>query len=158
MGAYEVVKETLGRLGTVEFTKVAMQPGMPQGFGVIGPDETPIFTLPGNPVSSFISFEVFVRPALRALQGLPQLEQEPEDAVAAEAFDSPAGRRQFLRGRIVKGDDGATPAVTRVSLASGSGSHLMGGLAHADCLMIVPEDVTRVEHGDRVRILRWEAA
>jgi len=158
MGAYEVVKDTLGRLGTVEFTKVAMQPGMPQGFGVIGPDETPIFTLPGNPVSSFISFEVFVKPALRALQGLAPLEQEPEDAAAAEAFDSPEGRRQFLRGRIVKTDGGGRPAVTRVSLASGSGSHLMGGLAHADCLIVVPEDVTRVGHGDRVRILRLEAA
>ena len=80
MGAYDVVKDTLGRLGTVEFTKVAMQPGMPQGFGVIGPDETPIFTLPGNPVSAFVSFEVFVKPALRALQGLGQLDGAPETA------------------------------------------------------------------------------
>ena len=159
MGAYEVVKDTLGKLGTVEFTKVAMQPGMPQGFGVIGPDETPIFTLPGNPVSSFISFEVFVRPALRALQGLGPLEREPENAVVAESFDSPAGRRQFLRGKLVRpvSPDGRAPAVTRVSLASGSGSHLMGGLAHAECLIIVPEDVTRVENGDQISILRWEA-
>jgi molybdopterin molybdotransferase len=156
MGAYEVVKDTLGKLGTVEFTKVAMQPGMPQGFGVIGPRQTPIFTLPGNPVSSFISFEVFVRPALRALQGLAPIEAEVQDAVAAEAFDSPAGRRQFLRGRIVRAEGGGRPSVTRVSLASGSGSHLMGGLAHADCMIIVPEDVVRVEHGDQLRIRRWE--
>ena len=156
MGAYEVVKETLGRLGTVEFTKVAMQPGMPQGFGVIGPDETPIFTLPGNPVSAFVSFEVFVKPALRALQGLGQLDEEPETALAAEAFGSPEGRRQFLRGRLVKQPEGGEHVI-RVTLASGSGSHLMGGLAHADCLIVVPEQVTRVEVGEQVRILRLES-
>lgn len=158
MGAYEVVKDTLGRLGTVEFTKVAMQPGMPQGFGVIGPDETPIFTLPGNPVSAFVSFEVFVKPALRALQGLGQLDDAPETAVAAEAFDSPDGRRQFLRGRLVRSAENGEHTVTRVSLASGSGSHLMGGLAHADCLIVVPEDVTRVELGEQITILRLETA
>jgi molybdopterin molybdotransferase len=158
MGAYEVVKDTLGRLGTVEFTKVAMQPGMPQGFGVIGPEETPIFTLPGNPVSAFVSFEIFVKPALRALQGLEQLDPEAETAVAAEAFDSPAGRRQFLRGKLIRSAEGGEHTVTRVSLASGSGSHLMGGLAHADCLILVPEDVTRVEPGEQVGILRLETA
>jgi molybdopterin molybdotransferase len=158
MGAYEVVKDTLSRLGTVEFTKVAMQPGMPQGFGVIGPDETPIFTLPGNPVSAFISFEIFVKPALRALQGLDQLDDEPEKALAAEAFGSPEGRRQFLRGKLVKNAEGVETSVIRVTLASGSGSHLMGGLAHADCLIVVPENVTRVEVGDPVEIRRLEAA
>ena len=68
-GAYDTVKEVLSRLGTVQFDKVAMQPGMPQGFGTIGESPTPIFTLPGNPVSSFVSFEIFVRPALRKMAG-----------------------------------------------------------------------------------------
>ncbi len=68
-GAYDTVKEVLSRLGTVRFDKVAMQPGMPQGFGTLGESSTPIFTLPGNPVSSFVSFEVFVRPALRKMAG-----------------------------------------------------------------------------------------
>ena len=157
MGAYEVVKETLGRLGTVEFVKVAMQPGMPQGFGVIGPDETPIFTLPGNPVSAFVSFEIFVKPALRALQGLGPHEDGTQTAVAAESFDSPEGRRQFLRGRLVRSDEVGERSVTRVGLASGSGSHLMGGLAHADCLIVVPEQVTRVEQGEQISILRLES-
>ncbi|MEE2048674.1 molybdopterin molybdotransferase MoeA, partial [Nocardiopsis tropica] len=62
MGAYDVVKEVLTREGTVEFTQVAMQPGKPQGFGAIGPDRTPIVTLPGNPVSAFVSFQIFVLP------------------------------------------------------------------------------------------------
>ena len=70
VGAFDVVKEALSRMGTVTFDKVAMQPGMPQGFGGIGPDQTPIFTLPGNPVSAFVSFEMFVRPVLRRMQAL----------------------------------------------------------------------------------------
>src|SRR5690606_2970895 len=67
-GAYEVVKDAFGGSG-VEFVKVAMQPGMPQGAGLV--NGTPIVTLPGNPVSALVSFEVFVRPALRAAMGLP---------------------------------------------------------------------------------------
>ena len=70
VGAYDVVKEVLSRLGTVGFHKVAMQPGMPQGFGTIGPDSTPVFGLPGNPVSAMVSFEAFVRPALRRMLGV----------------------------------------------------------------------------------------
>ena len=66
-GDYDVVKDVLSRLGTVEFCEVAMQPGKPQGFGRVGEDRTPIFTLPGNPVSSYVSFEVFVVPALRRM-------------------------------------------------------------------------------------------
>nr|WP_246355323.1 molybdopterin-binding protein [Nocardioides ungokensis] len=68
-GDYDVVKEALRPTGTVWFGGVAMQPGKPQGFGLVGEDETPIFTLPGNPVSSYISFEMFVLPAIRKLMG-----------------------------------------------------------------------------------------
>ena len=67
-GAYDTVKEVLSRLGTRRFDRVAMQPGMPQGLGTVGADATPIFTLPGNPVSAMVSFEVFVRPALRKMR------------------------------------------------------------------------------------------
>ena len=71
MGAFDVVKEALSEIGTVEFSRVAMQPGKPQGFGHLG-DKVPIFCLPGNPVSSLISFEAFVRPAIRKLLGKRQ--------------------------------------------------------------------------------------
>src|SRR5260370_844969 len=71
-GEHDVVKAALTKLGTVMFRKVAMQPGMPQGFGLIGDDpQTPLFTLPGNPVSAFVSFRLLVEPAVPALQGLP---------------------------------------------------------------------------------------
>ncbi len=69
-GEHDVVKAALSKLGTITFRKVAMQPGMPQGFGVLGPDGTPIFTLPGNPVSAYVSFILFVQPALDALKNL----------------------------------------------------------------------------------------
>jgi molybdopterin molybdotransferase len=68
-GTHDVVKEAHSELGTVSFHEVAMQPGKPQGFGVIGEDDTPIFTLPGNPVSAYVSFELFVVPALRKMMG-----------------------------------------------------------------------------------------
>ena len=103
-GAYDTVKEVLSRLGTVKFGKVAMQPGMPQGFGTIGDDATPIFTLPGNPVSSFVSFEVFVRPALRKLAGHVGLFRRSEHAVVTKGWKAPAGKVQFARAVI--GTDG----------------------------------------------------
>ena len=98
-GEHDVVKAALSKLGTVTFRKVAMQPGMPQGFGVLGPDGTPIFTLPGNPVSAYVSFLLFVRPALDALRDLPALRQPlltaaltDERALARGPPVVPAGR------------------------------------------------------------------
>jgi len=81
VGAYDVVKEVLSRLGTVAFEQVAMQPGKPQGFGTIGPDSTPIITLPGNPVSSYVSFEVFVRPVIRKMLGVVLGPARPDEDV-----------------------------------------------------------------------------
>ena len=93
-GAYEVVKDSLG--DEVEFVKVAMQPGMPQGAGVVW--ETPIITLPGNPVSALVSFEVFIRSPLRAAMGLPRPDRPRLSATLLEDLTSPRGRRQFRRG------------------------------------------------------------
>ena len=97
VGAYDVVKEVLCRLGTVAFETVAMQPGKPQGFGTIGPDSTPIITLPGNPVSSYVSFEVFVRPVIRRMLGVEPLHRPVVRAVCEGAMTSPAGKRQYAR-------------------------------------------------------------
>ena len=89
MGAFDVVKQALSELGTVEFTRVAMQPGKPQGFGHLG-DKVPIFCLPGNPVSALVSFEVFVRPAIRKLLGKRRLQRATVQAVALERRREPA--------------------------------------------------------------------
>jgi molybdopterin molybdotransferase len=142
-GAYDTVKAVLRGLGTVRFEKVAMQPGMPQGFGVLGPDEVPIFTLPGNPVSSLVSFEVFVRPVLRKLAGERSLHRPTVSAVAGAAWLSPAGKRQYVRAVLDTRADG----VHVVTPVGGQGSHLVADLAGAGCLAVVPEDVTEVEIG-----------
>ena len=146
-GAYEVVKDAFRGLGTVEFTKVAMQPGGPQGAGTV--DGVPVVTLPGNPVSSFVSFEVFVRPALRRALGHASPDRLRTAARLTAALRSPAGRRQFLRGWF----DGAV--VTQVG---GPGSHLVAHLARANCLVVVPEDVTELPAGAEVDVVLIEGA
>jgi molybdopterin molybdotransferase len=145
MGAYEPVKEALSPLGTVRFEKVAMQPGMPQGFGVLGEDQVPIFALPGNPVSSYVSFMLFVRPALDKMRGLPGGLPEAVTAYVTGALRSPAGRRSYLRG--VLASDGT------VSPVHGQGSHQLAALASANALIVVPEDVTEVPGGAEVEVI-----
>ncbi|WP_326620295.1 molybdopterin molybdotransferase MoeA [Streptomyces decoyicus] len=151
VGAYDVVKETLTALsaedGTVEFRKLAMQPGKPQGFGLIGPDRIPLLALPGNPVSSYVSFELFVRPAIRALMGLPEVHRPTAPARCTDAIaSSPRGKRQFLRGSY----DADAGTVTPVG---GAGSHLIKAMAHANALIIVPEETTEVAAGADVDIV-----
>jgi molybdopterin molybdotransferase len=146
MGDYDVVKEALTPLGTVWFGGVAMQPGKPQGFGVVGEDETPIFTLPGNPVSSYISFEMFVLPALRRMMGKLPYSRPTVEATLTHAVTSPPGRAQYLRGEL----DGG---VARVSPVGGPGSHLIGDLAQANALIVVPSDTTSLDAGATVTVV-----
>ena len=141
-GDYDVVKEALRPSGSVWFGGVKMQPGKPQGFGTVGEDETPIFTLPGNPVSSYISFETFVLPAIRKLMGkTPLLPAEHAGPAHPRRCRRPPGRRQFMRGSYEV--DRGGPLVSPVG---GAGSHLIGDLASSNALIIVPEDV---DLGDR---------
>ncbi|HKB31950.1 MAG TPA: gephyrin-like molybdotransferase Glp [Streptosporangiaceae bacterium] len=143
-GEHDVVKDTLSRLGSVEFTKVAMQPGMPQGFGVVGDDRTPIFTLPGNPVSAYVSFQLFVRPALRALQGIDPERLRTVSAMLTGPLRSPEGRRSFARARLER---------SVVTPLSGQGSHQLATLAAANALIIVPESVTALAMGDEAEVM-----
>jgi molybdopterin molybdotransferase len=126
-----------------------MQPGMPQGFGTIGPASTPIFTLPGNPVSSMVSFEIFVRPVIRKMAGETTLHRHGVLATATTGWRSPPGKRQFVRAVLERTDDGAA-VVTPVGA---QGSHLVADLAGANCLAVVDESLTQVEQGDELRCL-----
>ncbi|MGW8888858.1 molybdotransferase-like divisome protein Glp [Streptomyces sp. NPDC055749] len=155
VGAYDVVKEALSSVGDedepgsgIDFRKLAMQPGKPQGFGSIGPDHTPLLALPGNPVSSYVSFELFVRPAIRTLMGLEDVHRPTVTATLTvdKALSSPAGKRQFLRGTY----DAEAGTVTPVG---GSGSHLIAALAQADALIVLPEDVTSAEPGTATQVI-----
>ncbi len=150
-GAYDVVKEVLGRVGDVRFTKVAMQPGMPQGFGHIGPDRTPIFTLPGNPVSAYVSFEVFVRPAIRRMLGVDPLHRPMVRARLLEPFRSSRAKRSYTRGWLEVADGRYV-----VRPVGGSGSHLVADLALANAFIVVPEDVEEVPAGATVSVMMLE--
>ncbi len=148
VGAYDVVKEALTADGQVDFRKLAMQPGKPQGFGAIGPEQIPLLALPGNPVSSYVSFELFVRPVIRALMGLDDLHRPVVRATlkADAPLSSPSGRRQYLRGAY----DSESGTVTPVG---GAGSHLIAALAQADCLLVVPEDRTSADPGEELDVV-----
>jgi molybdopterin molybdotransferase len=149
-GDFDVVKAALRTLGTVWFGGVAMQPGKPQGFGVVGERRVPIFTLPGNPVSSYISFELFVRPALRTLMGLTPAVEPMTTATLEGAVSSLSGKRQFLRGRYALGADGGTVTVRPIG---GTGSHLVGDLAASNALIVVPEELTALDPGAQVQVI-----
>jgi len=146
-GAYEVVKNELA--GSMAFTKVAMQPGKPQGFGVAASGAL-LFGLPGNPVSAAVSFEVFVRPALLAMQGRTAWQRPVLRLPASTAWRTPAARRQYLPAAIDRSD----PARWSVgpATAGGSGSHRAGGLGRADAYAVVPADVDAVAAGDAVDV------
>ncbi|HJQ05283.1 MAG TPA: gephyrin-like molybdotransferase Glp [Nocardioides sp.] len=142
-GAYEVVKDAFESRG-VTFTKVAMQPGMPQGLGSYA--GVPVVCLPGNPVSSLVSFEVFVRPALRRLAGL-RPGRPVVTATLGEALTSPPGKRQLRRGRLDR--DART-----VRAWGPAGSGFLGWYAGADCLIDIPDDTTELAAGASVEV--WD--
>ncbi|WP_199441129.1 molybdopterin molybdotransferase MoeA [Umezawaea beigongshangensis] len=142
-GAYEVVKDAFTGRG-VEFGKVAMQPGGPQGAGRYR--DTAVVTLPGNPVSAQVSFEVFVRPALLASMGHERVERTTARAAISTAITSPPGRVQYRRGAH---DPESGRVVTPVG---GPGSHLLSALAVANCLIEVPADVVELAEGDEVLV------
>jgi molybdopterin molybdotransferase len=155
-GEHDVVKAALSKsalsgavqpgLGSVTFRKVAMQPGMPQGFGRVGPASTPIFTLPGNPVSAFVSFRVFVAPALMALQDHKAERVARCRARLAGPISSPPDKRSFLRGIFNNEACIVTPL-------TGQGSHQIASLAKANALIVVPEEVTGLPAGELVEIM-----
>jgi molybdopterin molybdotransferase len=179
-GEHDVVKAALRQLGTIEFRKVAMQPGMPQGFGTVAlpasaaaerespggllsrladrgevpeipvrpgeHDRVPIFTLPGNPVSAYVSFQVFVRPAIGALQAYDGLGLEMVRAELTGPLTSPPGRRSFLRGVLDRPAGQVTPL-------TGQGSHQVATLGKANALIIVPEQVTQMAAGETAEVL-----
>jgi len=149
MGAFDTVKAVLSESGEAEFVKVAQHPGMPQGCGRLGAKHIPIVTLPGNPVSSFVSFEIYVRPLIRRLMGRTELTRPTEPATLLEPIDSPPGKQQYVRAVLEVGDDGRRS----VRPIGRQGSHVVGALAMAQALVVLPPDVTRVEAGETVAVL-----
>lgn len=133
-GAFDPVKMLFAGSDSVRFARVAMQPGKPQAFGILA-DGRVLFGLPGNPVSAWVSFHVFVRPALLRMQGGARPTPEPMPARTIATWTTPPGRRQYLPARIAADRRGSL-TVSPVA-ALGSGSHLVGSLAAANGYAIV---------------------
>ena len=148
VASYDAIREVLSRLGQVAFQEVAMTPGAMHGFGTIGPDSTPVFGLPGDAVGAQVSFEAFVRPALRRMLGVTHLHRPVVSARAGAALTSPAGRRSYVRAWLEVKDGAyvATP-VTSSNVA---------GLSRANALAVVPEAVEHVEAGSAVQVVMLE--
>jgi len=164
VGPYDVVRAAFAEIGRMELWRVAVQPGKPFAFGVVdrpGGGRTLLFGLPGNPVSSFVTFELFVRPAIRRLAGLPpaRLLRTPDRAVLVEPVSKSPGRRAFLRV-VAERDEAGGPVRddvgrVRVRLAGGGrgqGSHVLSALALAEALAIVPEAVDSLPAGAAVEL------
>lgn len=150
-GDFDVVKETLSEHGSMWFGKVAMQPGKPQGFGTIGEEQTPVFTLPGNPVSAYVSFEMFVLPAIRKMMGKQPYVRPTHRARLTHGLSSPEGRQQLVRATFDTDRGGSF-----VTPVGGHGSHLMGDLATSNSLIVVPAETTSVAAGEMVQVLRLD--
>ncbi|MFK5581990.1 molybdopterin molybdotransferase MoeA [Serinicoccus sp. LYQ131] len=147
-GAFDIVKKVLTGAGSMTFEEVAMQPGKPQGFGVLGHRRVPVFTLPGNPVSTLVSFEVFVRPALQRLAGRAEGARGARGLVR-EGWSSSKGRQTYTRVHLHRDPTGAYA----VTPAGGPGSHLVHPLATADALAVSAAETSEVEAGAEVELL-----
>jgi molybdenum cofactor synthesis domain-containing protein len=156
VGAHDEVKAAFGTVGRMDLWRVAIQPGKPLAFGrATAPDgrDVLLFGLPGNPVSSFVTFELFVRPVLRRLAGHPDpIGRRVVRARVTAPVTKSSGRRAFLRVRLLP--DPERPGALIAELAGGQGSHVLSALARSNGLAIIPEDVDGLPAGSIVDVLR----
>ncbi len=150
VGERDVVKAAFFRRGDLDFYKVAMQPGMPQGFGHI--EGKPYFGLPGNPVSVFVSFELFIRPALMKMMGRRSLARPEITAKLDAEVTGPKGKTQFARVRVKRTAQGwiATPTGSR-------GSNLFATVARANGLAVIPSGIETANAGSDVRVMLFRS-
>ncbi|HEY4484913.1 MAG TPA: molybdopterin molybdotransferase MoeA, partial [Nitrospiria bacterium] len=147
VGDFDFVKDVLSECGAVlNFWRVAMKPGAPMAYGTLR--EKPVFALPGNPVSAMVTFELFVRPLLKRMQGLTRIYRAVIEAVLAESYSKPAGKTHFLRAVLEKhgGRYSARPVKNQ-------SSGRLTSMAEADGLMIAPADALQLEAGGNVAVL-----
>jgi molybdopterin molybdotransferase len=145
VGDYDIVKDVLSKLGEINFWKVAMKPGKPQAFGIV--DGKPIFGLPGNPVSSLVVFELFVRPALLKMSGHTDIFRPTFKAIMENSITNDSGRVHYARA-IIEKRNGKYYAKTTGSQSSG----ILLSLVLANGLIIIPVDAT-LKPGDEVEAL-----
>lgn len=151
--AGESVRRVLAELGEVDVGRVAMHPGSVQGFGLLGDDRVPTFLLPSNPVSALVVFEVMVRPLIRIALGKSNPRRRTVAARAIGPVESVPGRRGYIRGQLMRDRETSEYLVQPLGGAGGAQAHLLAGLAEANCLVVVPDEVDHVRPGDVVDVL-----
>lgn len=151
VGDHDHVKPVVNELGTMDFWSIAIRPGRPLAFGEIGGPEraVPIFGLPGNPVSSLLTFELFVRPALLRLAGRTRLARPRSEARLLEEIDTPPGLRFFARGIHDPGQ-----ATVRTTGPQGSG--ILRSMSLANCLIDIPAEIDHLAAGATVTVIRTD--
>ena len=150
MGDFDVVKKVLEEIGELDFWRVAMRPGAPQTFGTI--DGTPFFGLPGNPTSTMVGFEMFVRPALRKMAGYTALARPRAVATLTHDVKKKADRRYFLRGRLTASGDGSFQA----AVSGNQSSALLTAMHRGNCLISLPEGESFIPAGASVMCIRLD--
>lgn len=158
-GDFDVVKDVLAREGAIDFWTVRMKPGKPLAFGAFkSPDgrSVPHLGLPGNPVSSVVSFELFGRPAIFKMLGRDDWERPTLRAVTRDRVVNSDGRRFYARCIVTKGEDGRYYA----DLTGPQGSGILTSMSAANALTVIPEDLPAAEPGDQIDVmmLDWEHA
>jgi molybdopterin molybdotransferase len=146
MGAYDLVRDLIEKEQAVDFWQVALRPGKPLLFGTIG--GTPLIGLPGNPVSTLVTFELFGRPALLKMQGRTDLERPRLTAISEDALTNPPHLEQYFRGVARRDGDRLV-----VRLTGDQGSHVLRSMADANCLIVVPQGTSEVAAGQPVDII-----
>ncbi|GAA3178339.1 molybdopterin molybdotransferase MoeA [Blastococcus jejuensis] len=148
-GGSDMVTDALAELGQMRFRQVTMHPGPVQGFGRLGRDQIPVICVPGEPVAALVSFEVFVRPAIRLMLGKRQLFRRTVQAIAGQQLESPLGYRQYLHGTVMRHPDGGYVVEP---VGDGTDAQL-ARMARANCLIVIDEDVTEVAAGGLVTVM-----
>ena len=149
---YDLLTNVIRELGSVEISRVNMTPGSAQGFGAIGPDSTPIFVLPGNPVGALLSFDIFVRPLIRRLMGHSKLHHRVIEARLETTVEGADEDARYVRAHVSR--SGNAPVVR--SLESNI-DHSLSGLGIADSLIVIPPGMARANAGDTVKVIQLDA-
>lgn len=148
---YELATHVLKSLGRVDFTRVAMHPGGAQGFGVVGPDSTPIFVLPGNPVGALLSFDVFVRPLIRRLMGHTKVHYRTIDARLEEEVIGTTEYTDYIRAHFTRHTN-----VPMVRSVENDSAHPLAGLGTADALIVLNQGTERIAAGQVVSVIQLD--
>jgi len=151
VGDYDLVKDLLKSLGKMNFWKVAMRPGQPLAFGIVF--GKPLFGLPGNPVSSMVSFEQFVRPSIFKMAGHRNLFRPTVQAILRENIEKKAGLIHFIRCRLLP-EEGKIYAWT----TGDQGSAILSSMVKAQGLIVLPQDKAIASAGEEVKVILLDPA